>query len=361
METLDHDDFMQFPRNANFRAPRILGLGTGVCALLAACSGPPPPLMLSGETMGTTYTIKVLPLPGKEDGDALRAAIDALLEAINAEMSTYRPDSALSRINTDRSVAWQPISAELHEVLAAAQQVSRATGGAFDITVAPLVEVWGFGPESLPRRVPDDASVAAAGARVGYRYLELARDPPRLRKQQPELALDLGGIAPGYAVDRIAALLDGRGYHDYLVELGGEIKARGHNAAGQIWQVGIEAPLEDTREVERIVSLRDSGLTTSGDYRDYFEEGGVRYSHVIDPVARRPVRHSLAAVAVIHPSTMLADAYATGLFVLGPERGYALAEELGLAALFYIRGATGFATRASPAFAALADAPQGPP
>jgi len=302
-----------------------------------------------GETMGTTYRVTLMAHAAPAD---LKARIDQLLERINDQMSTYRPQSELSRLNAEHSRDWLAISPELHAVLSAAREVSVATDGAFDITVGPLVNLWGFGAEARIDQPPAAQALRAAQSRTGYRQLELAAAPPRVRKARGDVSIDLSAIAKGYAVDALAALLDSKGIADYLIDIGGELRARGHNARGQAWQVGIALPLANVDAVERILPLGDTGLATSGDYRNFFEFEGRRYSHEIDPASGRPVSNDVASVTVLHASCMMADAYATALMVTGAERGLALAQEHGLKVLFLLRDGERFKARATPDFPA---------
>lgn len=315
-------------------------------ACLAGCDRSAEPLVLNGVTMGTTWEVKIADPPATVTAEALQRGILDILDRIDRTMSTYRPDSELSRLNAGASGEWLAVSPDLNEVLSAALAISDRTGGRFDVTVGPIVNLWGFGPDRRPRKVPTDAEREAALAQSGYRKLEL--DPAgRARKQAPALFIDLNGIAPGYAVDRIAAYLAGRGCTNFLVELGGEIAARGTGPEETGWRIGIERPAAGERAVQRIVPLRNAGLSSSGDYRDFFEEDGVRYGHTIDPATGRPVAHGLAAVTVVDESTMRADALATALMVMGPESGLDFAERERIPALFIIRTGTGFAERMS--------------
>jgi thiamine biosynthesis lipoprotein len=308
------------------------------------------PLTLLGETMGTTYRVRVATAPATSD--SLKPRIDALLERINNQMSTYRPQSELSRLNANDSRDWIAVSSELYSVLAAAREVSIASDGAFDITVGPLVNLWGFGPQARIEQPPAQAAIAATLARVGYRQLDLAATPPRVRKARSDLYLDLSAIAKGYAVDEVAALLEGDNIKDYLVDIGGEIRARGHNAQGAAWQVGVALPVANVDDIERVLPLSDTGLATSGDYRNFFEFEGRRYSHEIDPASGRPIANDVASVSVLHASCMMADAYATAFMVMGAERGLALAKKQGLRVLFLLRDGDGFTARATPDFPA---------
>jgi thiamine biosynthesis lipoprotein len=301
--------------------------------------------------MGTLYTVKVVDPPRSVEPQDLRAGVEGVLRQVDTRMSTYRQDSELSRLNAARTTEWITASPELVTVLKEALWVSEATGGAFDVTVGPLVNLWGFGPGGGADKVPPEGAIQAALARVGYRRLHVRSSPPAVRKDRPDVYVDLSAIAKGYAVDRVADYLQSRGTENYMVEVGGEIHARGYNARATAWRIAIERPSAKARAVQLIVALDDAGVATSGDYRNYFERDGHRYSHTIDPTTGRPITHALASVTVIAPSTMHADALATGLMVLGPEKGYALAQRLGLAAFIVVKAEDGFRERTTPAFA----------
>ena len=321
------------------------------CLTLAACETGPSLAEFGGNTMGTTYSVKVVDPPREAELGTLQGEVEALFNAVNERMSTYLEDSELSRFNASSRTEWLDASSELVAVVRHAQQVSHLTGGAFDVTVGPLVNLWGFGPEADRDKAPTEESIERAAQRVGYRWLHVTEAPPRLKKDIPDLYVDLSAIAKGYAVDQAAELLERRGVVNYLVEVGGEIRGRGHNARGVPWQVAIEKPHPGTRAVQQIIAVDEVSVATSGDYRNYFEQAGQRFSHTIDPRTGRPVNHKLASVTVLSPSAMHADAMATGLMVLGPEAGYALAERQALAVLFIFRDKDGFVSRASPAFA----------
>lgn len=305
--------------------------------LLAACERQQSVVHLVGATMGTQYSVKVVN-PGARDPDELRSAIDALLMEINAAMSTYLADSELSLLNTNGSTDWIAISERLYDVLQTALTIAAASDGAFDVTIGPLVNLWGFGPER-DSQVPDTAAIEQARERVGVDKLRLRPTPPAVRKQRGDIHIDLSAIAKGYAVDEIAAYLESLGYGDYLVEIGGEIRAKGANQDGVPWRIGIENPVVDGREIGETVDLSGHGMASSGNYRNFFERDGIRYGHTIDPKTGRPTRHDLAAVTVIHPQAMVADAWATALMSLGFEDGFKLAEERGIAALFFVAAA----------------------
>jgi thiamine biosynthesis lipoprotein len=231
--------------------------------------------------------------------------------------------------------------------------VSRLSNGAFDVTVGPLVNLWGFGPDPVQLKPPADAAIDAALERVGYDRLHVDCSRPAIRKDTPDVYVDLSACAKGFAVDRATELLDARGIRHYLVEIGGELRMRGLNADGEAWSVAIETPADAGRTVGRIVTLTDKAMATSGDYRNFFEYRGERYSHTIDPRTGRPTTHNLAAVTVVGDSTVLADAMATALLVLGPRAGLELAVREGIPAYFQVRTEGGFSEASTPAFAAL--------
>jgi thiamine biosynthesis lipoprotein len=287
--------------------------------------------------MGTTYTVKVALPEGRVAWGVTADEIARIVAAVDGRMSTYKADSELSRLNRAPTLGPVPLSSSLHAVLQAAMGVYVASGGVFDVTVGPLVNLWGFGPTGRRRSPPNAKAVAAALAHTGARHLGLGTSQPSLKRGIPGLAIDLSGIAAGYAVDRVAAFLEDQGATDYLVDLGGEMKARGHNAKGLPWRVGIERADAAGHGVEFVVGLTGGvGLATSGDYRNFFVAAGKRYSHIIDPRTGYPVDHGAAAVTVIAPTAMAADAWATALLVLGPKAGLGLAERVGIEASFAV-------------------------
>ena len=332
-----------------------LALGLALLWLLTACSpGNSPQHRLSeisGSSMGTRYSVKLRDIPSDLDLVTVRRQIESILQRINRGMSTYLEDSELSLFNRSRQTSWYAVSEELAAVLSEAQRISAASGGAFDVTVGPLVDLWGFGVPSGETRIPSPQRVADTLQRVGYQQLEVRDTPAALKKHRPDVHVDLSAIAKGHAVDALAAYLDSLGLTDYLVEIGGEIKAKGRNAQDRIWRIAVERPSDAARTVHMVIELEDAGLATSGDYRNYFELEGRRYSHTIDPKSGRPVTHRLASVTVVDASVMRADAWATALLVAGPDIGLQLAEGRGIAALLVIRTDKGFENRASTAFA----------
>ena len=323
-------------------------------ALLSSCASPQQDqlLVLSGVTMGTVYQIKVNAPGAKAQRGRIQLGIARILDHIDRSMSTYNPDSELSAINRDRTTSWLPVSDDLYQVLDDAQRISRLTSGAFDITVGPLVNLWGFGPEHAPGAIPPDQEVRARLALSGFRKLELRPSPRSISRKIPGMYIDLSGIAKGYGVDKVAEYLQGLSFSNYLVDIGGEVRVRGINAHGEAWNIGIERPIAGQRSIERIMPLRNTAMATSGDYRNFFEINGKRYSHTIDPNTGRPVTHNLVSVTVLNPSTASADALATGMLVLGLERALELAAQHHIAALLITRGHNGFREHETPAFTA---------
>lgn len=326
-----------------------------LCLALAACGkNELAEVAVSGKTMGTWYNVKVVgqkeTLPAPEQ---LQGWADALFAEINQSMSTYIDDSELSRLNQTQSSDWQTISPRLFEVLKVSEQISALSGGAFDITVAPLVNLWGFGPGKHDYNLPADEAIEALRSHIGYHQVELQSEPQQLRKPAG-LTMDLSAVAKGFAADELARELEARGFANVLVEVGGELALRGHSVRGGKWKIGVESPdyavLGANPGNAKVVALSDEGMATSGDYRNYYELEGKRYSHTIDPRTGRPITHKLASVTVVAETCAEADALATALNVLGSEAGMALAEEQKIAAMFIVNTEDGFKTLQSEAF-----------
>lgn len=303
-----------------------------------------PEFELSGSALGTTFSV-LLVEPGEEfSSEQLQAGILETLEHVDRLASTWREDSELSRFNANDDSGWIDASAEFCDAIERAVEVSRLTDGAFDITIGPLVNLWGFGPTGDVRQPPTEDTIRAMMAEVGYANLQTRCDVPAVKKLIGSIYVDLSGWAKGYAVDQVATLLERNELNDYLVEIGGEMRVRGHNAEGLKWAVAVETPSTTRRLPHQVLRLTDTGIATSGDYRNYFEHDGELYSHTIDARTGWPVAHSLAAVTVVNPSAAYADAMATALLVLGPTDGPLRAEQLGIAAYFLIRNDTNFET-----------------
>ena len=316
------------------------------CLLLSACepSTPLPQYELSGPTMGTTFNVKIVAPQGDMSMDDLQLVLQRTLDTIEQLTSTYIEQSELSLFNSNPSTDWIIVSQQLCHAVEKALALGQRTSGAFDITVGPLVNLWGFGPLGDRDEPPSDADINALSAQVGFAKLQANCELPALRKQHADLYADLSGWAKGYAVDELATVLIEMGVANFLVEVGGELRVQGLNAESKEWAIAIEKPIAGDREVQSILRLTNTGLATSGDYRNYFEHDGLRYSHTIDPRNGKPITHELASVTVIDEFAADADGLATALLVLGPVDGPALAKKLGINAFFLLRTPDGFAT-----------------
>ena len=337
------------PRRRQLLLGAAAGIGLAGCERFAPAAA--SVAQFSGMTMGGGYSVKLV-APDQELA-AVRSAVQGALDAVDWRMSLFREDSELVAFNRARSGEPFALSDDLYRVFGAALAASRQTGGAFDMTVAPLVERWGFGT-APGRRVPSPAALVEARARLGWQSLSLDDVTRTVTKTRPNVHADLGGIAKGYGVDRVATTLDALGIHRYMVEVGGEVRTRGVNGAGAPWQIGVEEPDAMPQRARHVVPLSGRAMATSGDYRNYFEQGGRRYSHEIDPASGAPIAHALCSVTVVADECMRADALATALIVMGTQRGLAFAEAEGIAALFIERIAPGqHRDRATSAFLAL--------
>ena len=316
--------------------------------LLTGCG--PEQVNLEGKTMGTSYSIRYVTGDDTPSAGKIQAEIDKRLELVNDQMSTYRPSSELSRFNASRAVDKPfPVSAATAEVVLEALRINRVTDGALDVTVGPLVNLWGFGPEGRPDKVPSAAALEQRRAWTGIDKLSVQGNA--LVKRIPELYVDLSSIAKGYGVDVIAQYLQSQQVKNYMVDIGGEVRTRGHNGENKPWRIAIERPTAGMEQkAQLVIQPGEMSIATSGDYRNYFEQDGVRYSHTIDPITGRPIHHHLVSVTVLSPTCMAADGLSTGLNVLGPERGMALANLMGIPVFMIVKTATGFEERYSEAF-----------
>jgi thiamine biosynthesis lipoprotein len=322
---------------------RLIVPGLFVAGLFAVVffRQPPTPVeadvwVLNGATMGTTYTVKVVPEGFDEAAKGpLGQQVQGVLDGVDFAMSTYKTDSEIERFNRSGTEAFEA-SADFVEVVAEAQRVARLTSGAFDITVGPLVDMWGFGPSGA-QEVPDDQALEELVALTGYEQVSVDVEARVLRKARSDCRIDLSAIAKGFAVDEVVGLLEAEGFADFMVEVGGEVRCSGRNSAGEVWRIGIERPEVGGRTVQLAIPLANLALATSGDYRNFVIRDGRRISHTIDPRTGYPISHNLASVSVIHASCMTADALATALEVLGPEEGLELANRLHIPALFILR------------------------
>jgi thiamine biosynthesis lipoprotein len=325
--------------------------------MLWSCGERKPPIVsLKGATMGTTYNIKYINVDSASTtltSAQMQTQIDNLLVDINLLMSTYIPDSELSRLNASSANVAFPISPETEYVIQEALKLNRLSDGILDITVGPLVNLWGFGPNKRPNKMPSDDRLAEIRSYVGIDKFSLENST--ITKTNANVYLDLSTIAKGYAVDEIAKLLSSQGLANYLVEIGGEMRLAGTKINQEKWLVAIEKPKVGARSLQQIISIGDNAIATSGDYRNYFEEEGVRYSHLINPKTGYPIKHNLVAVTVVAPQCIEADGLATALIVMGAERGIKLAEDNNIAALFITKEGEQFVEYQSTEFVSLVE------
>lgn len=305
-------------------------------------------LEIQGETMGTTYTVKYYPGPTTPSLPELRGMIDGRLKELNQHISTYIPNSTISKFNQDQSTSWHNVNPQFIAGLEIAEQVHQATGGTYDPTVGPLVNLWGFGPGPKRMAPPSDQEIQAARERVGLDKLEIDRVELRIRKRHPELYLDFSSLGQGMGMDMMRDILERYQIKNYLVNIGGEYTTKGKKTTGP-WKIAVEAPHQERGVVQRIVELGDRSICTSGNYRQFFESGGKRYAHTIDPSTGIPVQHKLISASVIDESSsaLTADTWATALLSVGPERAQEMAEKNALAAFFIVETDQGLVERFS--------------
>lgn len=318
--------------------------------VLAACKPGTSVLEFSGATMGTSYSIKVIDRDNLLRRDRVAAAIDGALTDVSAEMSNWEPGSEVSAFNAAMTTDPLAASSGLVEVVSAAEEVRQASGGSFDISLGPLIELWGFGTGGHGSGAPAEASIASALEQRGTGAPVVASGGT-LRKTRPETAIFLSAIGKGHGVDRVARAIAALGAQDFMVEIGGDLVTSGRNEDGQPWRIGIETPDPLVQNLQQIVGISGLGLATSGDYRNYFEVDGQRYSHILDARTGRPVTHRTASATMLAENAMLADAWATAMLVMGRERGLEVAEAQGLPVLFIERTDAGFAATPSTRFA----------
>lgn len=341
----------------------MLGLAVGLVFVLRqqSLSKKMTLVLLNGETMGTTYFVKVVAELDKSAKESLQTQINGLLSTVNAQMSTYIPESEISRFNASETTTWFPVSKDFVFVAELARKISRDSLGAFDPTVQPLVNAWGFGPEGVPSHQPEDLEIERMKTVVGMHHLQIQTDPPAIRKLHGKVSLDFSAIAKGFAVDKIAEHLEYAGFKNYLVEIGGEIRALGQNTEGYPWKLGIEKPqlTEESlmRSVQKTINLNFGAMATSGSYRNYREIDGRRFSHTIDPRTGYPISHRLVSVTVVHNSCAEADGWATALNVLGPKEGLKIADLYGLAAYLVVMTEEGTMESVSERFSTLDSEP----
>lgn len=316
---------------------------------LSACGAPEEYWKLQGRTMGTQWSVTLLPVEGLQSEGWLQAEIEANLYTINKSMSTYISDSEINRVSAAPVSVPIELSSEMSAVLEEALRISALTDGAYDVTVGPLVTLWGFGPEFKGDALPSEGERLAALSKVGYEALVLDHASDTLIKREPR-ELDFSSIAKGYGVDEIARLLSDRGVQHFLVEIGGELRASGVNPQGLEWKIAVRNPNVNNPQAADTLPLRDLSVATSGDYFNFFTVGGMNYSHVIDPKTGWPIQHDIVSVTVLHESAMTADAWATAMLVLGRDRALELAQAEGLAVLLLANTDAGLEAFASERF-----------
>jgi len=323
---------------------------------------PPERTVFKGRTMGTFWQVIIShpngPPPKYKHWRAQHEkSLNKELEKVNRLMSVFDPTAEMARFNKHKSTDPFPVSPETAQLLESARKICLETGGAFDMTVGPLIDAWGFGTSGRKSKNPTQEKLAEMRSAVGCDMVKIDLVSKSLRKLNPNVVCNLGGIAKGYGVDRLARLLDQLGHKNYLVDIGGELRAKGRNHRGQFWQVGVEKPLRDRREVELVTPLKNASMATSGDYRNFHKKDGVLFSHTINPRTGRPISHKLASATVVHDECTSADAYATAMMVLGPKKAKELASKHKLAAFFLIHnGKGGFLRWMTPQFKELLSA-----
>lgn len=293
------------------------------------------PVLLQGKTMGTTFNIKLYPSAEQLSQYNLYELVSAELEQVNTLMSTYISDSELSLFNQAKAGETRILSPETITVLNESKRLFNDSDGAFDPTVGPLVNLWGFGPDGRVLKRPSDAEIANVRDWVGMDLIEVSGNA--VTKKHDNLYIDFSSIAKGFGVDQVANALESIGIFNYLVEVGGEMRISGAKPNGDKWAVAIEKPVSDSRQVQLIIRPENLAMATSGDYRNYFEQDGIRYSHTIDPTSGKPITHKLVSVTVLHKSAMTADAAATMLNVMGPVKAMEYAEANNLAVYLIVK------------------------
>jgi len=302
-----------------------------------------------GSTMGSTYSIKWVSDADSLPAEEVKQQVEEMLEEFEEVASTWRPHSLLSRFNAAPAGTCEQMPQSILDLVTLAEELHEQSGGGFDITLGPLMRLWGFHGDGEPR-IPDATAIDEAMKRTGQEHLHVRG---RQLCKDRALEVDISGIAAGYMVDRVAERLIAMGIESYMVELTGELRADGLKPGGLPWRIAVEEPRDESRVAQLVLPLRGYSVSTSGDYRNFFEQDGMRYSHTFDPASGRPVLQDLAAVTVLHPSAAWADGLSTVLLVKGSEQGWEYAKQHDLAALFVIRDGDGFVSRSTPGFKAL--------
>lgn len=334
--------------------PGWLSLIMVLFTLISGCDGASKPdkgMVLEGKTMGTVWRVSLAGV-NPSRADELRLRIQNQLNEEDRMLSTWKADSLISRFNQSRTTGRYPVTADMADIVTLALRIGARTKGAMDITIGPLVNLWGFGPGAPPPHTPTDAQINAARTNTGLQHLTVINrsNDQWLQKDIPDLQLDLSTMSEGYAADRLAQLMAQEGVSRYLVSVGGAVVSRGVNSAGHPWRVAIQKPTDRENAVQAIVDINGHGISTSGSYRNYYEIDGKRISHVIDPASGRPITHRLVSVTVIAPTALEADGWDTGLMVLGPEKAREVALQEKLAVFLVMKEGQKFTTWMSPQF-----------
>jgi FAD:protein FMN transferase len=312
------------------------------------------PIQLNGQTMGTSYNITIIDNPQDLSASRLERLVENELSVINNQMSNWNSNSEISRINKNSSNKAIPISQQLLAVLTAANEIHYKSDGAFDITSAPIINLWGFGPNLANKTIPNQKQIDAALKLVGQADLiKITTNPSALLKQKKGVLINLSAIAKGHGIDRIASLLEMHGIKRFLVEIGGDLIASGTNRHGKPWSIGIELPNYELRTVQSIVKINNQAMATSGNYKNFFKKDGIQYSHIIDPKMGSPIQHNTLSVTVLAKSAMFADGWATAMLAMGIENGMRIANNHGIAVFFITNDDKTFITNASDAFKAF--------
>ena len=322
-----------------------------VLILVYSCSEEHPELEkypFSGTTMGTTYSVSIVDKPEKFLTTHIHISVDSLLVEINNQMSTYIPNSEISKFNSNQDTSWFKVSKDFALLVHEAKKLSVESNNAYDVTIGPLVNLWGFGAEEYSEEIPDEKKITEVKKIIGTDKIEVNLDNSSIKKNLPSLYLDLSSIAKGFGVNQVGLLIEDAGFENYMVEIGGEVRTKGFNDKGENWKIGISAP--ESRNLQKVIAITDMSVATSGDYQNYKEENGVRYSHLIDPRIGKPITHNLASVTVLHENCGTADALATAINIMGPEDGYSFAVKKELPIFMIVRDSNTFVEIMTPQF-----------
>ncbi len=302
----------------------------------------------SGTTMGTTYSVSIVDEPQKFLNTNIHLSVDRLLIEINKQMSTYIPNSEISKFNASQDTSWFKVSKDFALLVDEAKTLSVDSENAYDVTIGPLVNLWGFGAEEYSGEIPNEKEIAEIKKIIGTDKIEVDLAKSSIRKLVPNLYLDLSSIAKGFGVDQVGQLIEEYRFANYMVEIGGEVRTKGVNEKGENWKIGISAP--EGRNLQKVIAITDMSVATSGDYQNYKEENGVRYSHLIDPRIGKPIMHNLASVTVLHQNCRTADALATAINIMGHEEGYSFALKKELPIFMIVRDSNTFIEKMTPQF-----------